>query len=251
MNIIPFQSQGFSIRAVEIDGEPWFVGIDVAEALGYVNPGKAVRDHCKGVTKQTPLSTKGGTQQVRIINEPDLYRLIINSQLPAADKFERWVFEDVLPTLRKTGRYQARPQASPVKQSAEAARLFPALFKVARLIGCDRNAAAISANQYVRKLTDTNLLEGLGHTHLVAENQTGLYFNPTELGQQMGGLTARQVNRKLEAAGLQARTGERWQPLDAARAFMRILDTGKRHSDGTPVQQIKWSADVLPLLQSV
>jgi len=250
MNIIPFQSQGFSIRAVEIDGEAWFVGKDIAEALGYTNPSKAMGDHCRGITKRYPITDRlGREQEVRLINEPDLFRLIVNSKLPSAEKFERWVFEDVLPTIRKTGGYQAEQQPA-AKQSVEAARMFPAFFRIARLIGCDRNAAAISANQYVRKLTNTNLLEGLGHTHLVAENQASLPHTPTELGQQLGGVSARQVNRLLAAAGLQTKAGTHWQPTPAARAFVRLFDTGKRHSNGTPVTQIKWSADVLPLLQA-
>lgn len=104
-NIIPFQFQSITIRAIQIDGEPWFIGKDIAEALGYVNAADAITKHCKGVAKRYPLQTTGGLQEVRIINEPDLYRLTAKSQLPEADKFERWVFEDVLPTVRKTGGY--------------------------------------------------------------------------------------------------------------------------------------------------
>ncbi|MEB1529872.1 BRO-N domain-containing protein [Xanthomonas sp. WHRI 7945] len=105
MNVIPFQFQSISIRAVQIDGAPWFVGKDIAEALGYVNAADALAKHCKGVAKRYPLQTAGGMQEVRIISEPDLYRLVANSQLPEAERFERWVFEEVLPTIRKTGDY--------------------------------------------------------------------------------------------------------------------------------------------------
>lgn len=105
-NIIPFQFQSITIRAVQIDGAPWFVGKDIAEALGYTNSSKALGDHCKGVTIRYPIpDALNRIQEVRIISEPDLYRLIAKSQLPEADKFERWVFEDVLPTVRKTGGY--------------------------------------------------------------------------------------------------------------------------------------------------
>ena len=93
------------IRTVTIDGKPYFVATDVATALGYVNPRKAVNDHCKGVTKRdTPTSS--GVQQMSYINEGDLYRLIMKSKLPAAEKFESWVVDDVLPTIRKTGSYK-------------------------------------------------------------------------------------------------------------------------------------------------
>ncbi|KXU38636.1 hypothetical protein AXE65_12710 [Ventosimonas gracilis] len=88
MNIIPFKTDDFSIRVIEIQGEPWFVGKDIAEALGYSDTVNAIKLHCKGVVKHHPLQTKGGMQKVRLINEPDLFRLIVNSQLPAAEQFE-------------------------------------------------------------------------------------------------------------------------------------------------------------------
>lgn len=104
--IIPFQFQSITIRAVQIDGAPWFVGKDIAEALGYADTVNALKQHAKGVAKHHPiLDALGRTQQVRIISEPDMYRLVAGSRLPEAEKFERWVFEDVLPTIRKTGGY--------------------------------------------------------------------------------------------------------------------------------------------------
>ena len=93
------------IRTIEIDGKPYFVGTDVARALGYSNPRKAILDHCKGVTKRdTPTSS--GVQSMSYINEGALYRLIMKSKLPSAEKFESWVMDEVLPTIRKTGSYQ-------------------------------------------------------------------------------------------------------------------------------------------------
>ena len=101
-----FNSEEFGeIRTIEIDGKPYFVGTDVAKALGYSNPRKAILDHCKGVTKRdTPTSS--GVQSMSYINEGDLYRLIMKSKLPSAEKFESWVMDEVLPTIRKTGSYQ-------------------------------------------------------------------------------------------------------------------------------------------------
>lgn len=101
-----FNSEEFGdIRTAEIDGKPYFVGTDVAKALGYSNPRKAILDHCKGVTKRdTP--TTSGVQSMSYINEGDLYRLIMKSKLPSAEKFESWVMDEVLPAIRKTGSYQ-------------------------------------------------------------------------------------------------------------------------------------------------
>ena len=101
-----FNSEEFGdIRTAEIDGKPYFVGADVAKALGYNNPRDAVSRHCKGVVKRdTPTSS--GIQSMSYINEGDLYRLIMKSKLPSAEKFESWVMDEVLPTIRKTGSYK-------------------------------------------------------------------------------------------------------------------------------------------------
>lgn len=100
-----FQNSEFGkLEIMVIDGKEYFPATQCAKALGYVKPADAVRKHCKGVSKiETP--TNGGIQKVGYIPEGDLYRLIINSKLPTARKFESWVFDEVLPEIRKTGSY--------------------------------------------------------------------------------------------------------------------------------------------------
>lgn len=105
-----FKNQEFgSVRTLVINSEPWLVGKDVAEVLGYKNTrdalSKHVDDEDKGVAK---CDTLGGTQNIAIINESGLYSLIISSKLESAKKFKRWVTSEVLPTLRKTGQYQVK-----------------------------------------------------------------------------------------------------------------------------------------------
>lgn len=105
-DIINFTYEATNIRTVTTeDGTPLFCGKDVATVLGYKDTTNALKLHCKGVVKHHPLETPGGIQQVRFITEPDLYRLITHSKLPEAEKFERWVFEEVLPSIRKRGGY--------------------------------------------------------------------------------------------------------------------------------------------------
>ena len=87
-----------------IDGKEFFPATQCAMLLGYKNPQEAIRDKCKGVRK-TLTPTNGGTQTVNYIPEGDLYRLIVSSKLPAAEQFEQWVFDDVLPSIRRTGGY--------------------------------------------------------------------------------------------------------------------------------------------------
>lgn len=92
------------VRFVEIEGKPYAVANDVAKALGYSDCPKAIRTHCKGVAK-TSIPTNGGLQEARIIPEGDIYRLIVRSKLPQAEQFEKWVFDEVIPSIRKTGGY--------------------------------------------------------------------------------------------------------------------------------------------------
>lgn len=97
-----------SVRTVEIDGTPWLVGKDVATALGYKNPQRAIRDHVdaedKGVTKTV---TPSGEQEMLIINESGLYSLILSSKMPKAKAFKRWVTSEVLPAIREHGAYES------------------------------------------------------------------------------------------------------------------------------------------------
>lgn len=107
MELSVFKNQDFgSIRATNINGEPWFVGKDVAMALGYTNPRSAISNHIfdddKGVET---IDTLGGPQKLTVINESGLYSLVFNSRLEGAKHFKRWVTSEVLPSIRKHGAY--------------------------------------------------------------------------------------------------------------------------------------------------
>ena len=164
-----------------VDGEPWFVGKDVAEVLGYARPNDALQQHCKGAVKRRPLSTPGGTQEVRIISEPDMLRLIVGSKLPAAEAFERWVFEEVLPSIRKTGAYvdpkapgamgvqaQPMPYLSHVADFHVAAdRVFRSVLRSARTAGVPLPAAVRRASAVTQERTGLDMIDVLNvHQHL-------------------------------------------------------------------------------------
>lgn len=105
MNMEIFRNSEFgSIRVIEEDGKYLFCGSDVAKALGYAKPRNAINTHCKGALKRGSL-TEGGVQELTFIPEGDVYRLIVHSRLPGAERFEKWVFDEVLPTIRRTGGY--------------------------------------------------------------------------------------------------------------------------------------------------
>lgn len=102
-----FNSEEFGqVRTVEINGKPYFVANDVARALGYKRPADAVTAHCKGSVKHRYL-TDGGEQELKVIPEGDIYRLTVRSKLPSAEKFEKWVFDEVVPSIRTNGGYIA------------------------------------------------------------------------------------------------------------------------------------------------
>lgn len=170
MNVFAFDSQ--AVRVVMESGEPWFVGKDVAVVLGYADTVNALKQHCKGVVKRHPLQTAGGMQDVRIISEPDMLRLIVGSKLPAAERFERWVFEEVLPSIRKTGSYvdpqasgalgacmQPLPYLSHVADFHVAAdRVFRAVLRSARSAGLPLPQALRRANTVAQAQTGMDVL---------------------------------------------------------------------------------------------
>ncbi len=102
-----FNSPEFgNIRAIEVDGEPWMVGKDVATALGYSDTDKAIRNHVDDEDKLTrQIGGSGQNRNMMIINESGLYSLILSSKLPSAKQFKRWITSEVLPAIRKTGGY--------------------------------------------------------------------------------------------------------------------------------------------------
>lgn len=108
------------MRTIEVNGKTMFCGKDVAIALGYSIPSKAINTHCKGVSKME-VPTSGGNQKLIFISEGDVYRLIAKSKLSAAEKFESWVFDDVLPSIRKSGSYSIATESylieDPIKRA--------------------------------------------------------------------------------------------------------------------------------------
>lgn len=104
--IVPFQFESHEVRAIERDGDPWFILTDVCRVLDIANPSQAagrLDDDERGLCQ---IDTPGGMQSIIIVNEPGLYRLVMRSDKPQAKRFQKWVFAEVLPALRKTGKYE-------------------------------------------------------------------------------------------------------------------------------------------------
>ena len=115
-NLQIFDSPDFGqIRTIQQNGEPWFIGKDVAEILGYSNTPKAIRDHVDDEDKLTErIVLSGQNREMTIINESGLYSLILSSKMPKAKEFKRWGTSEVIPAIRKTGKYEAMAQAVPI-----------------------------------------------------------------------------------------------------------------------------------------
>lgn len=156
-----------SVRTVEVNGTPWLVGKDVATALGYKNPQRAIRDHVdaedKGVSK---TATPSGEQEMLIINESGLYSLILSSKMPKAKAFKRWVTSEVLPAIRREGVYKSVKEKQHIEQlEATNTRLNAA---IAAVNDAKKNLAVARENHdlYVERRNETkNLLADIRALH--------------------------------------------------------------------------------------
>jgi len=254
MNITPFNFNNNEIRVIEKDGESWFVAKDVAELLGYSNTRDAINKHCKA---KASVAFHDGSQSrnVIIIPERDLYRLIMRSKLPAAEAFEEWIVSDVIPSIRKTGSYQVaqapQPTAPESKQLVEATKVFKSCHSLAKLL-FGKNQAIISANMATKKVTNIDVLECLGGQPLIAENTEAL-LTPSDIAKQMG-ITPRKVNELLLEHELQTsfrdhRNRLHYELTDTSKKLAQVIDTGRKHSSGAFITQIKWYSSVVELLR--
>ena len=155
-----------SIRTFEQDGKVLFCGKDIAKALGYQRTADAITAHCKGVCV-LPTPSNGGIQRMKFIPEGDVYRLIVHSKLPSAERFERWVFDEVLPSIRKHGAYLTEDVLEQALTSPDF------LIELATRLKTEKakNAQLTVSNQimqpkadYFDMLVDRNLLTGIRDT---------------------------------------------------------------------------------------
>ncbi|MBS1057179.1 hypothetical protein [Gluconobacter kondonii] len=152
---------------------------------------------------------------------------------------------------------QDAPAPSPAskvtaKQVREAVGLFRSLQYVNKLSGMDKNNALLSANRQVKETTGIDLLKNSGATHLLT-NETDHPLTPTAIGKRIGNFTPRQINGALAFLNFQVKKSigkdDAWVPTSKGEPFAVMEDTGKKHSDGTPVRQLKWKATVIPLIE--
>lgn len=180
-----------TIRTVEHEDKVYFCGRDVATALGYKDPTNAIKQHCKGVAFHHPLETAGGVQDTRFISEGDLYRLIFSSKLPAAQDFEAWVVDEVLPTIRRHG-----------------------VYAIDELLDSDefleQAIVQLRSERAKRLAAEQALLEAapkVSYYDVVLQSDSLLTI--TEIAKDYG-LSAKKLNLLLHDAGVQFRQSGRW-----------------------------------------
>lgn len=236
-----FSNEEFgSVRVIMQGGEPWFVASDVAKALGYERPNDAVNTHCKKVNKFSYGESPRGAQPYNIIPESDVYRLIMRSKLPSAERFQDWVVEEVLPSIRKTGSYSMAPASAP---GVRPLRDIAAIYEAAGIHG---NQLALALDKFYKAESGMSALGAAGIE--LKEPKQDVHCNATQLGAMMGGVKARAVNKRLAAAGLQEATPAGWRPTEFGKQYSVLLDTGKKTGNGTPVTQLKWYPTVLDII---
>ena len=199
------------MRVIEQDGEPWFVAKDVADALGYARARDAISDHCKGAVKRRIL-TAGGEQEATVIPERDLYRLVMRSRLPSAEKFEEWVVATVLPSVRKHGGYIAgqEQESDPAMIMARALQVADSVIKesAAKLAQAEQKIALAAPKvEFVDRYVEAR---GLQNISTVAKM---LNYGPIKF------------SRLLESDGILYRSGGALVPkqahIDAGRFALR------------------------------
>jgi prophage antirepressor-like protein len=216
--IVPFDFQGNAVRVVRSeDGQPWFHGGDVCAVLGYANPRKAIADHVdsEDVTRRDTLTT-GGVQQANYINESGLYALIFGSTKPEAKAFKRWVTNEVLPAIRRTGYYGALNVQESIETNLALAELLRSCMALYGALGL-RGEKRLEA---VRKHLQEHF--GLDMDTILPGAKGGKTLTLTELGAAFG-KSAAEVRALLQELGLQILKNGEWVDVDPDRELFRIV----------------------------
>ena len=193
-NLTIFKNKEFGqIRTCVVDGETYFVGKDVSDALGYVNPTKAVKIHVDVEDRiMSEMDTIQGKRQTTLINESGLYSLILSSKLESAKRFKRWVTSEVLPQIRKNGRYELE------QHNEQLVKYNKQLSKQTRILAC-RNALLEEITQQQKPLTD------YART-ILSSTQT---VTVTQIAQDYG-ISALKFNQMLKDFRIQHKLGGQW-----------------------------------------
>jgi len=238
-----FQSPEFGrVRTTVVDGEPWFVGKDIALALGYINTKDALSRHVDADDKGgSRITTPSGEQEMTIINESGLYSLVLSSKLPTAKKFKRWVTSEVLPAIRKTGSYSVKQaEQDKTREMRAEAMLRNSISKQAKMMMEIAKMSHIKAYQDVMMAKAGNILAG---ENILPMPKSGRERRP--LGwfcKQIGKAETwgTQLGKLLKRNGITQRPGENGE----------FVEDCARNNPHKHVQNFEWYVDyLLPIVQ--
>ncbi len=231
------------IQILEEKGKFEFGATEIARMLGYTNPHKAIIDHCKrdGLTKREVIDSLGRKQEKNFISEGNLYRLITHSKLPVAEKFEIWVFDEVLPTLRKQGTYTIKKRHKPIDRAIK--QHFSIAETIIQATGIKPELAFAVAVNEAEKETGYSYDE---YKKLLPSAKHEIAsFNPTQIGEKLGGLKANKINKMLEQLGLQEKKEKKWRITQQGREYGEEKPFSRNgHSD----YRILWHEKILERL---
>lgn len=228
-----FENSEFGqVRTVDVDGKTYFIASDIAKALGYAIPHKAVQTHCKGVLKWN-VPTNSGKQEMLIIPEGDIYRLVIKSQLPSAERFEKWVFDDVIPSIRKHGMYAVD----------ELVNNPDLLIKVATELKEERqkNRELENAVQKMDKVIG-EMTPKVNYVDVILKSKSTVLV--TQIAQDYG-MSAKTFNKKLNNLGIQYKVGRQWilyaDYQGKGYVHSRTIDITRSNGQSDVVMQTEWT----------
>lgn len=253
-----FKFEKTEIRTITDEhGEPWFVLRDVLEAMGSKTTTTNALESIKqglgeGYSNEIPLQTKGGLQTVVIVSEPAVTHLVSRSNTETGRKLNRFIHAEVLPQIRKTGRYETGTGHLLESSSTMALQLTPIAMEAAKAFGFRDTQAALSADRAIQAITGVSALDLMGQRELLAAEQDAL-LTVSDIADRLG-WKPREVNPRLTLAGLQDEHRDHkgrlyYEVTELGRGFGVYLDTNKKHGDGTPVRQLKWRASIVDFLR--
>lgn len=226
------------IRTLAINGEPWFVAHDVATALGYANPRKAIIDHVDGEDKNTVTIRDGiGNPNKTVINESGVYSLILSSKLPTAKKFKRWVTNEVLPAIRKHGGYLTPDKVEEVLLNPDTIIRLATELKEERALRKAAELDAASAKQLIGELKPK-----ADYTDRILSSKGTV---PTTAIAKDYGMSAKTMNKLLHDLKVQYKIGKQWflYAKYQAKGYTHSKTFDFVHTDGRPDtnMQTEWT----------
>ena len=253
--LVVFKNGDFSqLRTMEVNGEPWFVGKDVAEALGYSNPSKAVIDHVDEEDKKVVMldfqadSQNGnvplGKTKTTFINESGMYSLILSSKLPSAKKFKRWVTSEVIPSIRKNGVYVDDSRVNDLVKNQDELIKVNQILTEQMILLTDRITALEAEKKSIAETTPQIALAGQKRkSYKELMDERNYPVNITTIAKDFGHEPA-ELNFILCKAGIQYKYGKTYYPTDmyAGQGIMKEIQY-KNKANGDVVVYTRWTRE--------